>query len=128
MAHATCTACGAMTLWSARRGARLADHTCPKCGGTLRGGTGAALATRGRTFGFCVVCQRRRWDAKLVTLVVPARFCWRQPDQITPAGAQVCGRHQVLTAEGHMAVRPDGHEWLYARDLAHPTQEVPTHE
>ena len=39
MAWAICKNCGCPVSWPARRGHRLKDYKCPKCGGSLRRAT-----------------------------------------------------------------------------------------
>ena len=63
MAWAKCKSCGRDVHWRATRGARLADLSCPSCGGELQGpnaGYGRPSPTKGRKYARCVVCGRRR--------------------------------------------------------------------
>ena len=39
MAWALCRRCGCPVSWPAKRGHRLKDYNCPKCGGSLRRAT-----------------------------------------------------------------------------------------
>ncbi len=59
MSHGICNDCGYRSHWPNTRGSRLADHRCPKCGGTLRGMTSGQKRAPS-SFLRCAACHRRR--------------------------------------------------------------------
>ena len=80
MARAICTQCGTTVRWRATRGSRLADLSCPDCGGRLRS-TSCTKSSRG-TRKQCVICGQIRYkhyrEAPEDKLLCVKRF---NPDQ-----------------------------------------------
>ena len=64
MAWALCRRCGCPVSWPAKRGHRLKDYKCPKCGGSLRRATHdeavEAMAKHGGFYDYYV----DRWISK----------------------------------------------------------------
>lgn len=98
---ATCEQCGRETRVPNSRGSRLADRSCPSCGGRLRGsGTGRPSKLRGAVLRPCVSCGvRTRFET---TVRGNARWTIRaegqlpsRPDVIEP-GSPLCGRCTVF--------------------------------
>ncbi len=126
MARAICTQCAKEVTWYAGRDCRLADLACPSCGGRLQS------QTRGRQYGRCEHCGRRRSQDVLVTLpreAVIARARPRDPfkdywdatqwDPVRqPAGAVVCGWHPLMVPSGERIAGCDGRFPATPHDLA----------
>jgi hypothetical protein len=110
--------------WYGGRGRRLADVKCV-CGGALRSKTaGLASHTAGHHFAQCAYCGRRRLDTKLVTLPRPMWLIGRE----LPAGAAVCGFHELAQPGGKQYAHRAGTDYLLVSVAEHVRRGVEIQE
>lgn len=104
MAWAVCRQCGIEQQWGARRGARLADLQCGRCGGRLHARPIVRRTNAGQTYARCERCGRKRLRRKLVQV----RWPWVLfgGDRLR-VGMWVCWSHDLECPRGR--TEPDAY-------------------
>lgn len=122
MSHAKCKECGQQVSWSARRGTRLAELRCYRCGGELEGlTTGRRSPAAGKHYAVCEICGKR--GLALIRLPESRTVYWWGEAKVVEAGAPIHGHHELrISAEEQAILYHDVDPLLrvtfaYARDV-----------